>query len=206
MISKEVIPVLINKVETTFTKQLIILNSTLLDYAKRKDINNSGRKYFYTAIEELDLKLNINGNNSDDLVLVVNDEEMIDDDDHERTEQDEIFNHVMVEEGYNTHSPLEDLVKHNGKHQVINLVDEDEEDVFVDPYENLSDEDMIARLPPYFNKSHKQKKKFFNKLNQKYLSSLRNPSKGNGEQKAKVNFDLKKNAIRKFRRHQKICD
>lgn len=215
MISKEVLPTLIELANNKFNEQLPQLKKRLVIYSKHKDTANMSKKYFQTAAEEVDIKLKKNG----DYPAENNEEEA----DHERTEQDEIFNHVMVEEGYNTHSPLEDKIKQNGKHNVINLeneedeeedeeeieVEEEEEDEdfegFVDPYENMSEEEVMARMPPYFNKSFKQKKKFFVKLNQNYLSKLRNPKKGEAGDKPRVNFDFKKNAIKKFKKHAKVC-
>ena len=224
MISKEVLPIMIANAENKLANQFSKLRKTLLEYAKRRDINNSGRKYFYIAIEEMDLKISpVNDKIDDDNQI---DGEIQDEDGHERTVQDEIFNHVMVEEGYNAHSPLEDLIKHNGKHQITNDEEDDEEgcdeeddeedeerviydtddlEDLEDPYEGLSEEEVMARMPPYFNKSFKQKKKFFTKLNQKYISSLRNPKKnGANDNKPKVNFDLKKNSIKKFKKQQKV--
>lgn len=225
MISKEVLPKLIATADEKFSAQLGDLKRVLVEYAKRGSTKNMSRKYFRLAVEEISVKLgepNGGTDESSDANGDDNSEEKAKA--HERTAQDEIFNHVMVEEGYNTHSPLEDKIKANGKHRVVVLDKEDEEDdeeeeqivydeeyeeeegdeVFVDPYEDLSEEEVMARMPPYFNKTNKQKKKYFNNLNKNYLSKLGNMKKGVAEDKPRVNFDLKKNAIKKFKKNQKV--
>ena len=205
MISKEVLPAFVSTAEGKFGEQLAQVRKTLVEYGKKKDTKNMSRKYFQTAVEELDVKLRqANGESSPEV-------ENGDQNGHERTEQDEIFNHVMVEEGYNTHSPLEDIAKGNGKHHNVEDFAEEEEEEdeadepFVDPYEDMTEEEVMARMPPYFNKSNKQKKKFFVKLNKTYMSKLHNPKKGEAGDKPRVNFDFKKNAIKKFKKQQKVC-
>ena len=194
---------MIETAEAKLSNKLPQLRKTLLDYAKRRDISKSGRKYFYIAVEELETKFpDLNGEIEETAEIngQVNGG-------HERDENDEIINHVMIEEGYDAHSPLKDIVANGGSHAIDYMDDEFDEEDFVDPYENLSEEEMMARLPPYFNKSHKQKKKFFKKLNQKYVSSLRMPKNNNGNADGlKVNFDLKKNMIKKFKKQQKVRD
>ena len=39
---------------------------------------------------------------------------------------------------------------------------------FYDPYENMTEEEIREKLPPYWLKTPKQKKKFFRNLNKKY--------------------------------------
>ena len=204
-INKETLPSLIEKVEADLPSKVSELRTTLLDYAKRREIMTSGRKYFYIAIEEIDTKFpELNGNHVDESQANGHLEE---EEDHERTAYDEIVNHVMVEEGYNAHSPLEDALRNGNIHLEDFDEEEMDEDDFVDPYENLSEEEMMKRLPPYFNKTNKQKKKFFKKLNQQYMSKLKNARQdSDANSKSAINFDLKKNMIKKFKKQQKIRD
>jgi len=215
LINKDVFPDLIEKSVEMGNEQVKKLRDTLVNFAKSKDISVSGRKYFYTAIEEIDVrKSQVFGEEIEvkEVPIETIDHDVIDltngngvSTGHERNGSDEILNHLLIEEGVNTHSPLEDHINNEG-YQHIFMADDDPEDDYVDPYENLSQEEMMARLPPYFNKSLKQKRKYFKKLNQKYISSLKMPGKANGnDEKAKITFDLKKNSIRKFKRKQKIA-
>lgn len=231
MISKEVLPTLIEVAAAKFKSHLKALRRSLMEFAKGKGPHNHGRKYFLIAVEEVDLKHGrSNGAEQVDCTG--------DDSGHERTEQDEIFNHVMVEEGHNTHSPLKDIAKANAAHKVIDLEEEedDEEDVgegeegegeedeegdevyfvgddddledldgeYADPSQFLSDEEIMAKMPPYYNKNNRQKKKFFKTLNKQYLSKLRNPRKGENGDKPRVNFNLKQNLVKKFKKSQKV--
>ena len=41
----------------------------------------------------------------------------------------------------------------------------EDEDYYYDPYENMTKEEIEAKMPPYWNKSRKYKKRFFKKLN-----------------------------------------
>ena len=227
MISKEVLPTLIEIAASKYNSHLKLLRKTLMGYSKGKGPHNHGRKYFLIAVEEVDLKYGQQSNGVEQVDCTG------DDGDHERTEQDEIFNHVMVEEGYNTHSPLEDIVKANAAHHVIDLEedneegdedededeegeddeyiggedDDDDDDMggeYADPSQFLSEEEIMAKMPPYYNKNNRQKKKFFKTLNKQYMSRLRNPRKGENGDKPRVNFNLKKNLVKKFKKSQKV--
>ena len=41
-----------------------------------------------------------------------------------------------------------------------------------DPYEGMSEEEIRDKLPPYWFKTNKQKKKFFRNLNQQFKVKL----------------------------------
>lgn len=200
MISKDVMPDIIERSIEMGKTQLKKLREVLFSYAKRKEIETAGRKYFYIGIEEVDVRYSEvfgDDNADEDVRALVG---------HNRETSDEVLNHLLAVEGIHTHSHLDDHIKNNDPHHLF-MADDDSDDDYVDPYENLTPEEMAEKLPPYFNKSFNQKKKFFKKLNQKYNSSLKMPAKGqNTDIKTKLQFDLKKNSIRKFKRLQKVVD
>lgn len=49
---------------------------------------------------------------------------------------------------------------------------EDDDDYMVEDYENMSEEELKEKLPPYWFKTNKQKKKFFKNLNKTFKQNL----------------------------------
>ena len=68
---------------------------------------------------------------------------------------------------------------------------------------NMTYDDMKNKLPEYYFKSPKQKKKYFRKLTLKYKKNLDKNSDGNIKRK-KINFDLKKNEKLVFKQKELI--
>ena len=68
---------------------------------------------------------------------------------------------------------------------------------------DMSYEEMKNKLPEYYFKTPKQKKKYFRKLTVKYKKNLDKSSQGNIKRK-KINFDLKKNKKLVFRQKELI--
>lgn len=60
-----------------------------------------------------------------------------------------------------------------------------------------------AAVPPYYFKTKKQKRKLFNKINNKYFQSIKgNPTKKIEKTTPKVKFNLMKTQIQKFKKDQ----
>lgn len=82
------------------------------------------------------------------------------------------------------------------------LFDEDGE-MYLD--EEMSMEEMRAKLPEYYFKTPKQKKKYFKKLTNSYKKKLRkSPRKKSGEIKKQIGFDLNRNQKKVFAKDEKL--
>lgn len=81
----------------------------------------------------------------------------------------------------------------------------DENGEFV-PIDGLDYEEIKMKMPPYFFKTPKQKKKFFKKLNAKYFSSMGpDQNKKIKKMNRQVKFQLESTQVKKFSRNQKIA-
>lgn len=68
-------------------------------------------------------------------------------------------------------------------------LDEDDAEYLVDDYENMTEEELKEKLPPYWFKTNKQKKKFFNNLNKTFKEHLIKNQRKKKIQK-KITFQL----------------
>ena len=191
------------------------IKKVLIEYAKQKEISSSGRKYFYTALEEIDVRLFQIFDRSIDTPDI--DVEIIDDATETNNHSNgnvkkyndqtskEIFDYLLEEDTVT--QPLEDdnFIR-NENFQHVFMAEDDPDDDYIDPYANLSYNEMVKKLPPYFNKTAKQKKKLFKNINSKYWSSLKTTIRiDTKEDLNRITFDTSKNSIRKFKKNHKVA-
>lgn len=76
---------------------------------------------------------------------------------------------------------------------------------YFDPWENLSESEMRARMPPYWFKTGKKKKKFFQNMSKKYKKRLYDISaKRSHNNRKKIIFKLDKNQVKTFKKTLKV--
>lgn len=99
----------------------------------------------------------------------------------------------------------DELIEYLIPQQEDNEEDAELEDDEWNPLKNMTFEEFKKKMPPYFLKTKKQKKKFFKKMNQDYFNMM------NGEIKRKISkkshsvkFLMDKTQVRKFKKNQKI--
>jgi hypothetical protein len=86
-----------------------------------------------------------------------------------------------------------------------NVIEDLEDEDFYDPYENLSEDEMRAKMPPYWFKTGKKKKRFFQNLSRTYKEKLYNIAKNiTPNDRKKIIFKLERNQIRTFKKSKKL--
>lgn len=84
------------------------------------------------------------------------------------------------------------------------FVFEDEEDDdydmedMEDPYENLTLEELKKKMPPYFFKQGKSRRKYFVQMNKDYKNKMNKQEKRQSKQDNKVNFNIGLNEVKSF--------
>lgn len=190
MVKEDMLNEIVNKAIELGKEGVLGLKHCCMDYAKDQKINEPNRKIFYAAVDEVerrslaDLEFDISKIKFDEIEEAVGNGEL---------------NGIEGE-----YMPIEDedqFAQYISLGELNGMNDDD----YVDPYENLTEEELIQKLPPYFNKTNKQKKKFFKNLNKTFLKNL-NSLKSNKKRKNanKLQFDLKNNVTVKFKKNELI--
>mgnify|MGYP003474070675 CR=1 FL=1 len=90
-----------------------------------------------------------------------------------------------------------------GGYELTNSNESDSDDEPIEDIYELSIEEQRKRLPPYMFLKKKEKKKFFNKMNKKYLESIQTRSPKRSDNKH-INFALNKTEVQVFNKNKKI--
>ena len=162
------------------------LKHCCMDYAKDQKINEPNRKIFYDAVDEVERR---------SLADLEFDISKIKFEEIEEAVGNGIEGELMPIDNE------EEFAQYYGLGELNGINDDD----YVDPYENLTEEELIQKLPPYFNKTNKQKKKFFKNLNKTFLKNLSSLKSNKKRKNAnKLQFDLKNNVTVKFKKNELI--
>ena len=199
LITTEIFPDAISKAIQFKEEGAVNLKSILMDYAKDPDIVETNRKFFYKGVETVeDRSFKELGVDISKVVL-----DIVNYDDKQTPVGENISGDSNgVHEENIPIPPLNDMM---GGYDDMHVNQFDDEDDYVDPYENLTEEELIQKLPPYFNKTNKQKKKFFKNLNKTFSRNLNGVKiKNERKNKNKLDFQLGLNQVVKFKKDQKI--
>lgn len=98
--------------------------------------------------------------------------------------------------------------KHESLAEEIEIQDSEEseieDEIYIDDDEELFEMQQEAQFPPYWNKSRKQKKKFFSQLNSKFVEELQK-HKISKENKGRIQIQTGNPVVRKFDKNQKVA-
>ena len=157
MVKEDMLAGIVDEAVVLTKEGVLGLKHCCMDYAKDPKISDTNRKIFYDVVEEVEkrslaeLEFDISKISFEELEA--------------ETEHGEM-NGVTAEYS----PPGEDGP--TGQYMGIEEFNGFEDEDYVDPYENLSEEELLQKLPPYFNKTNKQKKKFFKNLNHFFLNHI----------------------------------